>query len=131
MSSSPTTSNHMKAIVTPSQVVTAYQPSLEQDSVVDLKEWFNQRVLAKRKDFYVPGVTRPTNLSNSVLVELDFPEGHQQLYQDIFATGKYDIINDAPPPLNEVRQLIDICITVMELIVSSRFSLVVAYACVL
>lgn len=118
----------MKAIVTSSQVVTAYQPSVsaavietqqqqqhhhhhqqyqqqqqqQSDSFVDLKEWCNQRVLAKRKDYYVPGVTRPTNLPNSVLVELDFPEGQQQLYQDIFASGKFDVIGDAPPPLNEV-----------------------------
>lgn len=104
----------MKAIVTSSQVMTAYQPSIEQhhhqqqqqqDSLVDLKEWCNQRVLAKRKDYYVPGVTRPTHYPNSVLVELDFPEGQQQLYQDIFATGKFDVIGDAPPPLNEVKVL--------------------------
>ncbi|KAG5680684.1 hypothetical protein PVAND_010177 [Polypedilum vanderplanki] len=114
---SPTTSNHMKAIVTSSQVVTAYQPSIEQqqqqaqqDSLVDLKEWCNQRVLAKRKDYYVPGVTRPTHYPNSVLVELDFPEGQQQLYQDIFATGKFDVIGDAPPTLNEIYVGRRICV---------------------
>lgn len=69
---------------------------------VDLKEWCNQRVLAKRKDFYVPGVTRPANMPYCVLVALDFPEGQQQLYQDIFASGKFDVISDAPPPINEV-----------------------------
>ena len=106
----------MKAIVTSSQ--SAYQPpSIEhhlhhhhqqqqqQDSspCVDLKEWCNQRVLAKRKDFYAPGVTRPSNLPNCVLVALDYPEGQQQLYQDIFASGKFDVISDAPPPVNEVN----------------------------
>jgi hypothetical protein len=102
----------MKAIMTSSQVVTTYQPSIEQqhqqsqqDSLVDLREWCNQRVLAKRKDYYVPGVTRPTRYSNSVLVELDFPEGQQQLYQDIFASGKFDVIGDAPPPQNEVSRI--------------------------
>jgi hypothetical protein len=110
----------MKAIVTSSQIVTTYQqPSMatsaanehhqqqqqqqhQSDSLVDLKEWCNQRVLAKRKDFYVTGVTRLTNHPNSVLVELDYPEGQQQLYQDIFASGKYDVLGDAPPSLNEV-----------------------------
>ncbi|XP_070493130.1 putative transcription factor capicua isoform X2 [Chironomus tepperi] len=105
---SPTTSNHMKAIVTSSHVVTSYQqPSSidqhqSQETLVDLKEWCNQRVLAKRKDYYVQGVTRLTNLPNSVLVELDFPEGQQQLYQDIFGSGKFDVIGDAPPCLNEI-----------------------------
>jgi hypothetical protein len=70
---------------------------------VDLREWCNQRVLAKRKDFFVPGVTRPSNMPNCVLVALDFPEGQQQLYQDIFASGKFDVISDAPPPINEVK----------------------------
>lgn len=98
----------MKAIVTSSQVVAPYHQSSsiehqqQQDSLVDLKEWCNQRVLAKRKDFYVPGVTRPTTLPNSVLVELDYPEGQQQLYQDIFGNGKFDVICDAAPCLSEV-----------------------------
>lgn len=99
----------MKAIVTSSQQ-TAYQSTLNEQQhqesssmpCVDLKEWCNQRVLAKRKDFYVPGVTKPSNSLNSVLVALDYPEGTQQLYHDIFKTGKYDVISDAPPPINEV-----------------------------
>jgi hypothetical protein len=111
---SPTTSNHhhhhhMKAIVTTSQaayqspLVELQQESSAMPSCVNLKAWSNQRVLAKRKDFYVPGVTRPSNLPNCVLVALDFPEGQQQLYQDIFASGKYDVISDAAPPPNEVN----------------------------
>lgn len=59
-------------------------------------------MLAKRKDVYVPGVLRPTDLARSVLVELDYPEGQQQLYQDVFGTGKFDIIGDASPSLNDV-----------------------------
>lgn len=106
---------HMKAIVTTSQAAYS-QPLVElqqessssavaaaMPSCVNLKAWCNQRVLAKRKDFYVPGVTRPSNLPNCVLVALDFPEGQQQLYQDIFASGKYDVISDAAPPPNEVN----------------------------
>lgn len=94
----------MKAIVTSSQNAYHQAPSSmeHQDPCVDLKEWCNQRVLAKRKEFYVPGVTRPSNLQNCVLVALDYPEGQQQLYQDIFASGKFDVISDAPPPVNEV-----------------------------
>lgn len=107
----------MKAIVTSSQALgyhhqqslSAHQmehessASLSSSPCVDLKEWCNQRVLAKRKDFFVPGVTRPSNMPNCVLVALDYPEGQQQLYQDIFASGKFDVISDAPPPINEVN----------------------------
>lgn len=93
----------MKAIVNSHQSSSSIdQQHQSQNSLVDLREWCNQRVLAKRKDYFVQGVTRPTNLANSVLVELDFPEGQQQLYQDIFNSGKFDVIGDAPPCLNEV-----------------------------
>ena len=67
-----------------------------------MSEWCNHRVLAKRNDVYVPGVLKPTDLLRSVLVELDFPESHQQIYQDIFGIGKFDIIGDASPSWADV-----------------------------
>ena len=78
------------------------QIATNDQDLVDLKEWCNHRVLAKRKEIYVPGVIRPTELPNSVLVELDYPEGQQQLYHDIFASGRYDVISDASPSLSDI-----------------------------
>lgn len=100
---SPTSNS--KAIAASSQQQNAPLMVVEQE-LVDLKEWCNHRVLAKQKDFYVPGVIRPTNLPNSVLVNLDYPEAQQQLFQDIFAVGRFDVISDASPSLSDVRILI-------------------------
>lgn len=98
------TSNHTKAIAPSSlqQVVTTLQAPVEQADLVDLREWETHNVLAKRKNFYVSGVIVPTSLPSSVLVELKYPEGQQQLYQDIFSAGRFDVISDRVPSLNDV-----------------------------
>lgn len=75
---------------------------VEQADLVDLKEWANHHVLAKRKDIYYPGVIAPTNLPSSVLVALRYPEGQQQIYQDIFSSGRFDVISDRVPSLSDV-----------------------------
>lgn len=98
------TINHTKAIAQSSQqqVVTTHQAPVEQVDLVDLKEWATHRVLAKRKEIYVPGVIAPSNLPSSVLVNLDYPEGQQQLYHDIFTSGRFDVISDRVPSLTDV-----------------------------
>lgn len=98
--------NHTKAIAPSSQqqVVTTLQAPVGQADLVDLKEWAEHHVLAKRKDIYVPGVIVPTDFSpSSVIVRLKHPEGQQQLYQDIFASGRFDVISDRVPSLADVR----------------------------
>jgi hypothetical protein len=60
--------------------------------------------LAKRKDVYVPGVIRPVAVKNSILVEFDHPEGCKQVYNDIFMTGRFDIISDASPSISDVSK---------------------------
>lgn len=83
-------------------MTTHQQAPVEQADLVDLKEWANHHVLAKRKDIYYPGVIAPTNLPSSVLVALRYPEGQQQIYQDIFSSGRYDVISDRVPSLSDV-----------------------------
>lgn len=70
--------------------------------LIDLGEWCDSRVLAKQKDYFVSGITRTTDISNAVIVEFDHPEGQQQIYQDVFGTGRYDIISDACPSASDV-----------------------------
>ncbi len=70
--------------------------------LVDLSEWCNHRVLAKQKNCFVPGVIRTSDIPNSVLVELDHPEGQREFYHDIFGSGKFDVISDASPSLSDV-----------------------------
>lgn len=74
----------------------------EQD-LIDLSEWCNHRVLAKRNNIYVPGVIKTSNITNAVIVEFDYPEGTRQTYYDIFNAGRFDIICDASPSLSDVR----------------------------
>lgn len=83
--------------------MTTHQSHVEQVDLIDLKEWVAHPVLAKRKDIYVPGEIAPSNLPNSVIVKLKHPEGQQQLYQDIFASGRFDVISDRVPSLSDVR----------------------------
>ncbi|CRK99170.1 CLUMA_CG012502, isoform A [Clunio marinus] len=109
---SPAT-NHTKAIASSSQqqVVTTQQTSVvEQADFIDLKEWVSHPVLAKRKDFYVPGEIAPTNIPNSVLVKLKHPEGQQQLYQDIFVSGRFDVISDRVPSMADFHINQRVCI---------------------
>lgn len=74
--------------------------------LVDLSEWINHRVLAKRKDIYVPGVIRSSDIANSVLVELDHPEGQREIYHDIFSSGRFDVISDASPSISDVSLIV-------------------------
>lgn len=63
----------------------------------------NHNVLAKRNDVYYPGVIVDSTLPCSVVVGFRHPpEGHQQLYQDIFSNGIFDVISDRVPSINEV-----------------------------
>jgi hypothetical protein len=99
------TINHTTKAIAPSSQQQVLQTPVEQADLVDLKEWANHNVLAKRKDIYYPGVIAPTNLPNSVLVALRYPEGQQQIYQDIFSSGRFDVISDKVPSLSEVKFL--------------------------
>lgn len=63
-------------------------------------------MLAKRKDIYVPGVIRSSDIANSVLVELDHPEGQREIYHDIFSSGRFDVISDASPSISDVSLIV-------------------------
>lgn len=76
--------------------------SASNEECLDLSEFCNCRVLAKHHDFYVTGVIRSVGPSNAILVELDHPEGTRQMYYDILGNGKYDVVSDASPSVNDV-----------------------------
>lgn len=95
--SSPTIYKNIR-IETPQQILQS-GPEL-----IDLGEWCDSRVLAKQKDYFVSGITRTTDVTNAVIVEFDYPEGQQQIYQDVFGTGRFDIISDACPSASDVSR---------------------------
>lgn len=88
-----------------SNAVVAPPPSLPPPSStddIDLSEWCGHRVLAKHQDVFVAGSIRSIGAHNSVLVELDHPEGSRQMYYDILGNGRFDVVSDASPSVNDV-----------------------------
>lgn len=63
----------------------------------------NHNVLGKRNDVYYPGIIVDSTHPCSVIVGFRHPEGQQQLYQDIFSNGLFDVISDRVPSIKEVR----------------------------
>lgn len=93
-----------------SSYITNTQASLTSHSVdspmetLDLSEWCNQRVLAKQNEYYATGVTRSSSGGSSIAVEFDYPEGNMKKFHDVFGSGRYDVISDASPSVNEVSK---------------------------
>lgn len=83
-----------------------YQSNQQQDQeLVDLSDWCDSRVLARRRDHFATGVIRSTEGKNAVVIEFDHPEGSTELYQDIFTKGRFSIVSDASPPISDVSIL--------------------------
>lgn len=92
------------------QVTSAHhQTPVDQGDLVDLKEWMNHNVLAKRKDVYYPGIIVDSILPCSVVVGFRHPEGQTQKYQDIFSNGLFDVISDRVPLFKEVSESSSVC----------------------
>lgn len=75
---------------------------LNEEDIIDLREWCNHRVLAKQKDHYVSGVIRSCDEKDKIHVEFDPPNGGTFVYQNIFNTGQFDIVSDASPSISDV-----------------------------
>lgn len=69
---------------------------------IDLSEWCDYRVLAKRNDYYASGIIKVVQRPDTLVVEFDHPEGCKLVYQDLFNTGKHLIISDASPSISDV-----------------------------
>lgn len=76
--------------------------SNESMDTLDLTQWANHRVLAKQGDFFVPGCIRTAITANSILVELNHPEGATQVYHDVLGSGRFNVISDASPSVSDV-----------------------------
>lgn len=75
---------------------------LHEEDIIDLSEWCNHRILAKRKDHYASGVIRSCDGKDKIHVEFDPPNGGTQIYQNIFNVGRFDIVSDASPSISDV-----------------------------
>ncbi|XP_050086148.1 uncharacterized protein LOC126571567 isoform X3 [Anopheles aquasalis] len=92
-------------------------------NVIDLSEWVNHRVLARRKDVYDSGRIRATHAPSTVVIGFDYPEGSQQTYDDVFRGSYYaeaagdqqqqqqqDIIDDVCPALADLQPGVRVCV---------------------
>lgn len=85
-----------------SHLTTVMSNEQHNEYLIDLSDWCDHRVLAKRKDHYATGVIRQTDIKSAIQVEFDPPDGGVQLYQNVLSSGCSYIISDASPSLSDV-----------------------------
>uniref|UniRef100_A0A1I8QD54 HMG box domain-containing protein n=1 Tax=Stomoxys calcitrans TaxID=35570 RepID=A0A1I8QD54_STOCA len=115
-SSTTTTSTN----VLPSALASS-STTINDEIVLNLRDWINTRVLAKLKNYYAPGITRQPNSSsssslsgdvppNSIIVEFDPPENSTHLYTDVLNSGRFNVILDASPPAADIIEDTRVCV---------------------
>jgi hypothetical protein len=77
---------------------------------VDLREWVDNHVLAKKDQFYLPGVIRQAGPNGEVWVEFDSFEGKLIIFTDVLSSGKFDVISDASPSVGQVSVGSRVCV---------------------
>lgn len=86
--------------------------SVPRNDSIDLSEWCEHRVLAKRDKVYLPGVIRRAEGSD-LWVEFDYCEGEFVLFADVLTRCRYDIISDASPSVGQVNVGDQVCVRVV------------------
>uniref|UniRef100_A0A182W0F1 HMG box domain-containing protein n=1 Tax=Anopheles minimus TaxID=112268 RepID=A0A182W0F1_9DIPT len=80
--------------------------------LIDLSEWVNHRVLARRKDVYDSGRIRGTSAPGTVVIGFDQPEGSQQTYDGVLddTHRQQDIIDDVCPAVADLQPGVRVCV---------------------
>lgn len=89
-----------------SAVTSRHTQVLNEADIINLSEWCNHRILARRKDHYASGVIRSCDGKDKIHVEFDPPNGGTQIYQNIFNIGQFDIVSDASPSISDVSWIL-------------------------
>jgi len=76
---------------------------------IDLSEWEDNRVLAKKDKRYLPGVIRKAERSGQVWVKFDYID-ELAVFTDVLGSGKYDVIGDASPSMGQVQLGARVCV---------------------
>uniref|UniRef100_A0A2S2P1Z1 Putative transcription factor capicua n=2 Tax=Schizaphis graminum TaxID=13262 RepID=A0A2S2P1Z1_SCHGA len=81
---------------------------------VDLQEWTDHRVLAKRDGVYLPGLIRQATSNGDVWIEFDYSDEGQRYvsFKDVINASKYDVISDASPSLSQVNIGARVCVRI-------------------
>lgn len=77
---------------------------------IDLREWMDHRVLAKKEQYYYPGKIRQAGCNGEVWVEFDNYEGKMAIFTDVLCSGKYNVISDASPSLQQIHLGVRVCV---------------------
>lgn len=77
---------------------------------IDLREWMDHRVLAKKEQFYYPGKIRQAGCNGEIWVEFDNFEGKMAIFTDVLCSGKYNVISDASPSLQQIHLGVRVCV---------------------
>uniref|UniRef100_A0A336K074 CSON007384 protein n=1 Tax=Culicoides sonorensis TaxID=179676 RepID=A0A336K074_CULSO len=83
---------------------------VNEEDVIDLSEWCDHRILAKRNDYYACGVIRSCDGKSKIQVEFDPPDGGVQVYQNVFNAGRFDIVSDASPSISDIKIGLKVCV---------------------
>lgn len=81
-------------------------------SDIDLREWMDHRVLAKKDQVYLPGKIRQAGCNGEVWVEFDHFEGKMVVFSDVLYSGKYNVISDASPSLQQIHIGVQVCVRI-------------------
>ncbi|XP_069697817.1 putative transcription factor capicua isoform X2 [Periplaneta americana] len=76
---------------------------------IDLSEWEDNRVLAKKDKTYLPGVIRRALRTGEVWVKFDYYD-ELAVFTDVLGSGKYDVIGDASPSMGQVTLGARVCV---------------------
>lgn len=76
---------------------------------VDLKEWKGHRILAKRDNFYLPGVIKEIKSDCDIEVLFDANQGIVTI-NDVLGQRKYDIVSDHSPSPGQVTVGARVCV---------------------
>jgi hypothetical protein len=86
---------------------------------IDLSEWEDNRVLAKKDKRYLPGVIRKAERSGQVWVKFDYID-ELAVFTDVLGSGKYDVIGDASPSTGQVQLGARVCVRATDPMATHR-----------
>ena len=79
-------------------------------NAIDLKEWVDNHVLAKKDNAYLPGVICQAGGNGEVWVKFDHYDSDLVVFIDVLNSGKYDVISDASPSAGQVTLGARVCV---------------------
>lgn len=81
-------------------------------NAIDLKEWVDNHVLAKKDNAYLPGVISQAGRNGEVWVKFDHCDGDAVIFTNVLNSGKYDVISDASPSAGQVTLGARVCVRI-------------------